>query len=587
MKRFFLNLRIGTKLGISSALGILLLAAMIVIQIKGNVTVRAADERALRQQTIVADAIDAKASIRGMQIGVRDLRLARANADLDKADEYLKARQRSATRFADEMLKLSSSKENRERIEKLRGMVGDYAGRANDIAKVLREAIELRSKAAGGSQLPADARARIEALDTEAVRIAREVTLPIAVQLEALANQIVEFAKKSVEDAQAASAAEMLLIERENLAIGAATMLLLILSCVLSIFTVARPMQALGRAMNTLAEGDFSVVLPGLGRKDEIGAVADFVEKFKVLAQEKARHEAEAKAIEEHQAAERRKADMRKLADDFEAAIGEIVETVSSASTELEAAAGTLTQTADLTQRLSISVASASEEASANVQSVASATEEMSSSVSEIGRQIEASTAIARAAVDQAQQTDIRINKLNQAASKIGDVINLITTIAEQTNLLALNATIEAARAGESGRGFAVVASEVKALAAQTAKATGEISEQIGEIQSATAESVAAIKEIGETIGRISQVTSTIAAAVEEQGAATQEIARNVQQAAEGTTQVASSISEVNRGASETGSASSQVLSSAQSLSTESSRLRVEVDKFLSTVRAA
>jgi methyl-accepting chemotaxis protein len=211
----------------------------------------------------------------------------------------------------------------------------------------------------------------------------------------------------------------------------------------------------------------------------------------------------------------------------------------------------------------------------------------MASSISEIGRQIETSTSIARAAVDQARQTDARINKLNQAATKIGDVVSLITTIAEQTNLLALNATIEAARAGESGRGFAVVASEVKALAAQTAKATSEIGEQIAEIQAATGESVAAIKEIGTTIGSISQVTSAIAAAVEEQGAATQEIARNVQQAAEGTTQVASSITEVNRGAAETGSASSQVLSSAQSLSTESNRLRLEVDKFLETVRAA
>jgi methyl-accepting chemotaxis protein len=586
MKRFLLDMRIGTKLGISSGLAIALVAAMIVIQLRGNAVVRSANERAAVQQTIVKDAVDAVASIRGMQIAVRDMRLARTGDDLDKAGDTLKTRQQSATRLADEMLRLSTSRENRERIEKLKGLVGDYARHANGIGVVIREANELQAKASGVA-MSAETGARVEALRTEAMRIAREVTLPIAAQIEKLEVEIVEFAKARGAEAQASAADEMLWIERENLAVGSAAALLLVLSCIMAIFTVARPMQALGKSMNALAEGDFAVVLPGLGRKDEIGAVAQSVEKFKILAQERARQEAEAKAAQEHEAAQLRKAEMRKLADGFEAAVGEIVRTVSSASTELEAAAGTLTQTASMTQQLSINVASASEEASANVQSVASATEEMSSSIGEIGRQIENSTSIARTAVEQARQTDSRINALNQAASKIGDVIDLITTIAEQTNLLALNATIEAARAGESGRGFAVVASEVKTLAAQTAKATGEISGQIAEIQAATGDSVAAIKQIGETIGSISQVTSTIAAAVEEQSAATQEIARNVQQAAEGTGQVAGSISEVNRGAAETGSASSQVLASAQSLSSESERLRLEVDRFLATIRAA
>ena len=282
-----------------------------------------------------------------------------------------------------------------------------------------------------------------------------------------------------------------------------------------------------------------------------------------------------------------RRATLEKLANTFSSSVGRIVGNVSSAATELEAAAGTLTKTADYTQQLSSTVAAASEQASANVQSVASATEEMTSSVNEISRQVQDSAKIAGEAVKQAQQTDARITELSQAAGRIGDVVKLITAIAEQTNLLALNATIEAARAGEAGRGFAVVASEVKALAAQTAKATEEIGAQIAGMQTATQESVAAIKEIGGTIGRISQIASTIAAAVEEQGAATQEIARNVGQASKGTAQVASNITDVNRGAGETGSASSQVLSSAQSLSVESANLKTEVDNFLSTVRAA
>jgi methyl-accepting chemotaxis protein len=299
-----------------------------------------------------------------------------------------------------------------------------------------------------------------------------------------------------------------------------------------------------------------------------------------------AKAEAEKKASDAQAQAERKES-MLKLANDFEAAVGGIVDTVSSASTQLEAAANTLTKTADNTQRLSTVVASVSEEASANVQSVASATEQMTSSISEIGRQVQESSKIATEAVKQAQQTDARINELSAAAQRIGDVVKLITSVAEQTNLLALNATIEAARAGEAGRGFAVVAQEVKALAAQTAKATDEISTQISGMQTATQESVAAIKEIGGTIGRISEISSTIATAVEEQGAATREISRNVGEAAKGTAQVAGNITDVNRGASETGSASAQVLSSAQSLANESNRLKAEVGKFLDTVRAA
>jgi len=351
--------------------------------------------------------------------------------------------------------------------------------------------------------------------------------------------------------------------------------------------SVVRPLKKLTDAMRDLAEGNFGVVLPGLGRKDEIGDMAQAVETFKVKAEEKARDEAEAKMKQDRIAGEQRKADMIKLADVFEGAIGEIVETVSSASTQLEASASTLTSTAERAQELTTMVAAVSEEASTNVQSVASATEEMTTSVNEISRQVQESARMANEAVDQARKTNDRVGELSKAAGRIGAVVELINSIAGQTNLLALNATIEAARAGDAGRGFAVVASEVKALAEQTAKATGEIGQQISGIQSATQDSVNAIKEISGTIEKLSEISSTIAAAVEEQGAATQEISRNVQQAAQGTMQVSSHITDVQRGASETGSASSQVLSAAQSLSGDSNRLKLEVGKFLNTVRAA
>jgi len=392
------------------------------------------------------------------------------------------------------------------------------------------------------------------------------------------------------------------------IAVTLAALVAVLVACRMTVRMLRNLLGGLADTMEKLRDGLYDVAVPHVGREDEIGAMARATESFRenllrMRSLETERKDAEARAAAEKKSADQREAAQQKAAEEkaahekqaamqglagqFQAAIGNIVDSLSSASTELEAAAGTLTRTAEVTQRLSGVVADASSHASQNVQSVAAATDEMTSTVNEISRQMQESSRIAAEAVTQASKTDERMVALSQSAGRIGDVVKLITAIAEQTNLLALNATIEAARAGEAGRGFAVVAQEVKALAAQTAKATEEIGSQISGMQAATQESVAAIKEICGTIGRISEISSTISTALDGQGLATEEIARNAGAAARSTTEVASNITEVNRGAGDTGSASARVLSSAQSLSRQSTQLRTEVEKFLQTVRAA
>jgi methyl-accepting chemotaxis protein len=503
------------------------------------------------------------------------------NIQLRDADGALNAVRAAAWRFA-AMNEASEKQQIVRRANILMGAIARAASNADD--GPVQDGI---------AQLSADSKKFMASTDEATktndakIQLTNDTIVPTAQAASELMVAAVSAAQTGAQEARAQAAGELEQSGYINLALGLLVVFVLVCTVAFSFIGVARPMTRLNGAMASMAAGNLDVVIPGATRGDEIGDIAKTVTVIRANAEQAARDESEARAARDRQAGEQRKREMVKLADDFESAVGEIVETVSSASTELEASAGTLTATAERSQELTTMVATASDDAASNVQSVAAATEEMALSITEIGRQVQESSNIANEAVEQARRTNARVAELVEAAARIGDVVELINTIAGQTNLLALNATIEAARAGDAGRGFAVVASEVKALAQQTAKATGEISLQISGIQAATQESVGAIKQIGDTIGRMSEIASTIASAVEEQGAATQEISRNVQQAAQGTLQVSSNIGDVQRGAGQTGSASSQVLSAAQSLSSDSNRLKLEVGRFLDSVRAA
>ena len=349
---------------------------------------------------------------------------------------------------------------------------------------------------------------------------------------------------------------------------------------------IARPVVRMCAAMRALADGDRAVTIPGIGRKDEVGQMADTVRVFKdsmVVAERLREEQAQAKTRAE---ADRRQ-EMTRLADDFETGVKSIVSAVAAQATQMQSSAQAMTHTAEQTTQQTTAVAASVEQASANVQTVASAAEQLSASVLEIGRQMEQSSKIAGQAVFEADRTNTTVEGLSRTAQRIGEVVQLIETIAGQTNLLALNATIEAARAGDAGKGFAVVASEVKSLANQTAKATDDIKAQIAEIQGATGQTVTAIRSIGTTIHQMNEIATTIASAVEQQGVATREIASNVQQAAQGTSEIATNIGDVGQAASETGVAAAQVLSAAGELARQSETLRRDVDRFVATVRAA
>jgi len=343
--------------------------------------------------------------------------------------------------------------------------------------------------------------------------------------------------------------------------------------------SISKPLGLLGARMQALADGKLDGEIPGIGRGDEVGAMASTVQIFKDNAVRIRGLEEAETATQARAAAERRTA-MENIASDFERSVNGIVRSVSTAAAGMQATAQSMTATASDASARAATVGAASESSSNNVGTVAAAAEELSSSVSEISRQVARSSEIASKAVGDAERTNATVGALSTGAEKIGEVVKLIHSIAAQTNLLALNATIEAARAGESGRGFAVVASEVKALANQTAKATEEISAQVAAMQASTSEAVTSIGGITETIAQMSEITTSISTAIDQQGDATREIARNIQSVAAGSSEISAHIGGVTSAAAATGKAATDVLSNARELDNQSGMLRNAVDEF-------
>jgi methyl-accepting chemotaxis protein len=347
---------------------------------------------------------------------------------------------------------------------------------------------------------------------------------------------------------------------------------------------VSRPITIITGVMRRLAESDTGVVIFGLERRDEIGAMARAIQVFKenmIRAADLAAAQAAEQTIKEARVAK-----LTGLVRGFEAKIASTVSILSSEAVQLQTTAQSMSSAATQTNQQASIVAAAAQEASSGVQTVAATADELTRAIGEITEQVAQSARIAEKAVAGAHRTDTIVHALAEGAEKIGQVVELIADIAGQTNLLALNATIEAARAGAAGKGFAVVASEVKSLANQTAKATGDIGAQIAALRGATNEAVGAIQDIAATIQEMGSIAVAIAAAVEEQSAATAGIAETTQRTAESTREVAVNITGVTRAANSTGLAASDVLGAADGLARQAGLLRSEVEVFVTGVRA-
>ncbi len=672
------KIRIGTKLGFSAFVGLVLVAGMVGNQARVNSLTRELMSQATASRNLQQAALDVRIKLNELISIDRDLRLAKSSSDINFVLQHLKSRVIDATSAYDGAIALATQDDDKQYLAKAKDAFNGYIAAAQEIAALQREIVDLRDKQLAEAQgwskrfdtlinsaaiataanrhalennlqhansefMRADSlswsrfvrsdrtqlNSIFDALSTASLLLDESRSMMRHREAQAAIDDLLTFPPryKSIVDAQTqavqsqtdlvlhkadprraeandtmgliaigadqrADALAGLTVQETssaawiNLIVGAVIIAAMFGVAIVLSLSIGRPIRRIAEVLMQLADGRNTVEIPYRERQDEVGDTARAASIFRDNIVRMRELEAEQKRTVEQAAAARRE-QTRKLADEFELAVGAIVKTVSRATEELQGTAKTLTQTADGTHHLANSVSVVAAEASNSVRSVAVASDQLASSIAEIGQQAQQSRNIANEAVRSAATTDARIAQMTQAAERIGHVLNLITGIAQKTNLLALNATIEAARSGEAGRGFAVVASEVKTLASQTAKATEEIAAQIADIQVVTRDSVTAIKEIGSIIQRVSGIATTITSAVEEQHVATREIALNVQEAAQGTDNVTEKIKNLEADASQTGAAANQVFSFASQLAAEGNTLKVQVEKFLRTVRAA
>jgi methyl-accepting chemotaxis protein len=551
---------IRTKLAIWAVLGVLLVAGMLAEQQVGDRW--AVHQRAIatNKQEAAVEALRAAKDLGTMQIEMREIRLAIVGADIDNALQRLRTNATAAAQHIATAADLTDEAADKQQLQKINALANDY--------------VAVSAELAAAAKVYGDTDSKIQS------------ALNLGRQINGLIEEATEDLMGAAEDRNAQASAEGRQVSRIDLGIGLFVIAVLTGLAVFGAVAIATPIRRIGEVLRALAQGNKEVDVPYRGRPDEVGDNARAAQAFKEKLIRIEQLEVAEKEMTQRME-EQRRTDMNSVAGKFETTVASVAHSMSSSSTELEAAAEALGTMAEATRDISGRVLAASTQAAENVQSVSIATEQLIASVDEISRQVQESRRIAREAVTQAEQTDNRITELTRAAGRIGDVVKLITEIADQTNLLALNATIEAARAGTAGKGFAVVAQEVKALAAQTSKATSEIGMQIAGVQAATQDSVGSIKEIGGTITRIAEIASAITAAVDLQTQTTREIANNVQAATGSSAHVAANLGEVNQSASGITSASAQILASAKSLSREGNRLTTEMESLLAAVRAA
>ncbi len=551
-------LELARNLTIRSRL-LVLAGTLLVVLVATNLYMRGSivsSNDVLRQQPEIGDLVrtadDALRSFGELKFWLTDLEVSWLNESEDKANE-------ARTKLDEHLTFLTDTQP--EQIQEIQQHV-------TKIVELSLKAVDayIEDNRVLGNSLGADARASIGIVD--------QILVDIGEQYKVTAQVAREQAIVSTDRAITVSIAILIVAATFAVALTWVTLR-----------SILGPLKEMIAAVGELANGNTGVELADLMSGDEIGEMAKAVQVFKDNAIE--REKLEAKTTEEQRAKEERSRAVESLISNFNESMSQVVDSVSTASSELQTASQSMLGTAEQTDNQASEAAIASESASGNVQSVASAAEELSASIQEIGQQASQSSEIATRAASQADETNSKVAGLVESAQEVGQVVSLIQDIAEQTNLLALNATIEAARAGDAGKGFAVVASEVKGLASQTAKATEQIAKQIAGIQTATTDSAEAIEAIGTTIREIHEIATSVASAVEEQGVVTQGIAQNVQETSDGTHRVASSIDEVKQAASQTGLSATNVSKSADALSQQAETLRAEVDQFIQSVRAA